>query len=289
MEAWLASLLAVGVVSIVSLIGALALTLPGLRSHRFLLILVAMAAGTLVGDAFFHLLPEAGGLWEHDGLSAMGLWIVGGFLVMFALEVGLRSRHAHVEMVDQAEHGHAGAHKHHHSHHAHEDPVQHNHIAPFAWTNLIGDAIHNLLDGAVIATAFLVDPAVGIATTIAVVIHEVPQELGDFAVLLRAGIRPSRALALNFASALVAVLGAVLVLTLPVDPELLEMYGLPLIAGAFLYIAAADLVPELHHHSKGREAILILVAFIVGLAIMFGLLQLEESGLLATGGDPHNH
>lgn len=308
MQPWVAALAAVGIVSLVSLIGAAALTLPGLRSHRFLLVLVAVAAGTLVGDAFFHLVPEAAHAWESTGLANMGLLVVGGFLLFFALEVVLRSRHAHLEMVDEAEHLHE-----HHRHGAQASPGAHAHaaksphaiqpahdhapdatpgpatVAPYAWTNLVGDAVHNFLDGAVIATAFLVDPAIGVATTIAVVVHEVPQELGDFAVLLRAGMKPARALLFNFSSALLAVLGAILVLALPVEVATIEFYGLPLIAGAFLYIAAADLIPELHHHSKGREAVTILLAFMAGLALMYGVLALEGTGFLAIGDAAHQH
>lgn len=283
MDPWIASLLAVGAVSAVSLVGAAALTLPGLRNHRFLLVLVAVAAGTLVGDSFFHLVPEAAHSWEATGLANMGLVIVGGFLLFFALEVALRSRHAHLEMVDEAEHVHEHAH---HAGHAH--PEAKARVAPFAWTNLVGDAVHNFLDGAVIATAFLVDTPIGIATTIAVLVHEVPQELGDFAVLLRAGLKPAKALLLNFASALLAALGAIVVLALPLDAATIEFYGLPLIAGAFLYIAAADLIPELHHHSKGRDAVTILLAFATGLALMYGVLALEEAGFLAVG-DAHDH
>lgn len=276
MDPWAATLLAVGVVSVVSLIGAAALTLPGLRSHRFLLVLVAIAAGTLVGDAFFHLLPEAAPSWEDD-LGSMGLYVIAGFVAFFALEVVVRSRHAHLESATPEEHGH---------HHA--DHVDHVHVAPYAWTNLVGDAVHNFLDGAVIATAFLVDVHLGIATTIAVVLHEVPQELGDFAVLLRAGMRPGKALLFNFSSALVSLAGAGLVLALDLDVGVLESYALPFIAGAFLYIAAADLIPELHHHSKGREAVMILLSFVVGIALMYGFLTLEEAGILGAG-DGHDH
>jgi zinc and cadmium transporter len=268
--AWIPTLAAVAVVSLVSLVGALALTLPGLRSHRVLLVLVAVAAGSLVGD---HLLPEASHSWEEAGLAQMGLYAVAGFVVFFLLEVVLRSRHSHVELATPEAHGH--------DHHD-KSPA----VAPFAWTNLVGDGIHNFLDGAVIATAFLVDLPLGIATTIAVVIHEVPQELGDFAVLLRAGLAPWKALLFNLGSALMAVLGAVLVLALDLEASVLEAYGLPFIAGAFLYIAAADLIPELHHHSRGRDAVLLFVSFLVGIGLMYGLLGLESSGLL---GDAHGH
>ncbi|MEK6976702.1 MAG: ZIP family metal transporter [Candidatus Thermoplasmatota archaeon] len=270
MDPWLATLLAIGLVSVVSLAGAATLTLPRLRGHRALLILVAVAAGTLVGDAFFHLLPEAIPAWQERGLAAMGVIIVAGFVAFFALEVAVRARHAHIEFAAPDEHGHH-----------HGEAAGHVHVAPYAWTNLVGDAVHNFLDGAVIATAFLVDTPLGIATTVAVVLHEVPQELGDFAVLLRSGMRPGRALLLNFVSALVSLAGAVLVLALPIDVAVLEAYALPLIVGAFLYIAAADLIPELHHHSKGREAVLILACFLLGVALMYSFLVVEDSGLLS--------
>lgn len=275
--AWIPTLAAVGIVSLVSLVGALALTLPGLRSHRFLLVLVAVAAGTLVGDAFFHLIPEASHAWEERGLADMGLFAVAGFVAFFALEVVVRSRHSHLERATPEVHGHD------HDHGAATAPA----VAPYAWTNLVGDGIHNFLDGAVIATAFLVDVPLGIATTIAVVIHEVPQELGDFAVLLRSGMAPAKALLFNLASAVMAVIGAVLILALGIDVAILEAYGLPFIAGAFLYIAAADLIPELHHHSRGREAALIFLSFVIGVGLMYGLLGLEEAGLL--GGESHGH
>lgn len=276
MEAWTATLLAIGVVSLVSLAGAATLSLPGLRGHRALLVLVAIAAGTLVGDSLFHLLPEASHSWEDD-LASMGLYVALGFVAFFALEVAVRARHAHIEVATPEAHGH---------HHG-DDPA-HTHVAPYAWTNLLGDAVHNFLDGAVIATAFLVDVPLGVATTIAVVLHEVPQELGDFAVLLRAGMKPAKALLFNFASALVSVAGAALVLLLPVDVEALGSYALPFIAGAFLYIAAADLIPELHHHSKGREAVMILVCFVAGIALMYGFLAAEDAGLLGGAGHAHD-
>ncbi|HET6399519.1 MAG TPA: ZIP family metal transporter [Candidatus Thermoplasmatota archaeon] len=273
--AWGPTLLAVAVVSVVSLVGAATFLLPRLRTHRVLLFLVALAAGTLVGDAFLHLLPEAEAAWD-GGSARVGQIAVLGFTLFFLFEVLLRGRHAHVEAAD----AHA---QEHHGSHGHAPPTN-GRLAPFAYTNLVGDGLHNFLDGAAIATAFLVDTHLGIATTIAVVLHEVPQELADFGVLLRAGLAPRRALLWNFLSGLLAVAGAVTILLLPLSPEVLERIGLPLILGAFLYIAAADLIPELHHHSRGREAWLIVLAFLLGLTIMGGLVLAEG----AMGGD-HGH
>jgi zinc and cadmium transporter len=253
MSALLWTFISVGVVSLLSLAGALGLSFGMLRRHRVMMALIALAAGTLLGDAFLHLLPEAAG----DGFTtSIGLWALGGFLVMFGIEVVLRRGHSHGEHM-------GGDHDH-----------DHGHIEPFGWLNLVGDALHNLLDGVIIAAAFTIDTSAGIATTVAVALHEIPQELGDFAVLVRSGMPVKKALALNFGSALFAVIGAGAVFAFGFDGTTLGVVALPLIAGAFVYIAAADLVPELHHH-KGRDMTVIIVALVVGLLLMYALLGLE--------------
>ncbi len=247
------------IVSLISLVGAVGLAKSNLLRHRSMMFLVALAAGTLIGDAFLHLLPET---TAGRGFTApLGWAIIAGFVAMFLLEAGLRLQHSHVEAVD-------------HEHHGHEEEHAAA-IAPFGWLNLIGDGVHNLLDGVVIAAAYLVDIHVGIATTNAVAAHEIPQELGDFAVLVRAGMAPAKALMLNLASALLAIVGAAAVLLIDLPADTIQAVAIPLVVGAFIYIAAADLVPELHHHSKGREAIVILAGFLVGLLLMGLLLDLE--------------
>ncbi len=233
-----------------------------LRNHRVMMGLIALAAGTLLGDSFMHLLPEA----AHDGFSTqLGMYVLGGFLIMFALESLLHRSHSHGEHVDEHAHGH---------------------VKPFGWTNLAGDALHNFIDGVIIAAAFLVDVHAGIATTVAVLAHEVPTELGDFAVLVRSGMPVKKALLLNFGSALFAFLGAGLVLSFDIHIEALESTVIPLIAGAFIYIAAADLVPELHHHSHRRDIAVIVIGLLVGLALMFALLGLEGA---LPGDAGHSH
>ena len=175
-----------------------------------------------------------------------------------------------------------------HSHAEHLDEHAHGHVKPFGWVNLVGDALHNLLDGVIIAAAYLIDTAAGLATTIAVAAHEIPQELGDFAVLVRSGMPVKKALLLNFGSALFALLGAGLVLVLDLPAATLESVALPLIAGAFIYIAAADLVPELHHHSQGKDVAVIVAGLVIGLVLM-GLLLDLESVLFAGTDVSHDH
>jgi zinc and cadmium transporter len=299
LDVWGWTLAAVLLVSMVSLVG-LAAGARFLTRHLVILFLVAMAAGSLLGDALLHLLPESAGLWGDFSVEVSFL-VIFGFLAFFILESALRWRHAHAEALEGGElqaggHGQgapvptvgggvhaaatagtqASAHEHDHAHsHGHGHPPATRRTAPYAWLNLAGDAVHNFLDGIVVAASFLVSIPVGIATTVAVALHEIPQELGDYAILVRAGIPPKRALLYNFGTALTAVLGAALVLLLPIDTATIERYALPLTAGGFLYIAAADLVPELHHHSGDRHAVLIVAGIAVGVAAMSGLLLLE--------------
>ncbi len=265
---WIPTLLAVAAVSMVSLIGAAA-GARFLTRHLVILTLVALAAGSLLGDALLHLLPEAAELWDGFTVPLAAL-VIAGFLAFFVMESVLRWKHAHGEVLEADAHSHDEAA---HGHHA-KLATPAARVAPFAWMNLIGDGVHNFLDGVVIAAAFLVDVPLGIATTVAVALHEIPQELGDFAVLLRAGVPPRRALLYNFLSAVTAFLGAALFLILPLDQTSLERIALPVTAGGFLYIAAADLIPELHHHTGDRHVVLILAGLLGGIGIMFALLQI---------------
>lgn len=279
------ALLGVLVVSAVSLVGAATFVLPALRRHGILLVMVAFAAGTLLGDAFFHLLPEA--VESQSGFTMeVTILVLGGFLAFFLLEGALRWGHAHGEEAHPHLAHEAGAPTHPHPSEARAvvppPGTAGGRIAPFAWTNLVGDGLHNLVDGALIAAAFYVSPVAGLATTIAVAAHEVPQELGDFAVLLRAGLRPRRALSYNLLSAFLAVAGALAVIglsalapTAEAFSATAERFALPLIAGGFVYIAAADLVPELHHHTEGKFVPMVLVSLIAGVALMAALLGLE--------------
>jgi zinc and cadmium transporter len=240
--------LAVALISLLSLSGAFVLVVRPRALERGLLILVSFAAGALLGDTFFHLLPE---LVETEGglppeLAAV---LLAGVLLFLALEKVLRWRHEH-------------------------SPVG-NHVHPVAVTNLVGDAMHNFVDGALVAGALLASPQLGIATALAVALHEIPQELGDFGVLVHAGLKPRRALLLNLLSASAALLGVALALSLESVFGGVERILVPLTAGGFIYIAAADLIPELHKEPGAVKSIIQLLTLGTGVGVMALLLLLE--------------
>ncbi len=251
---WAYSLLSVTVVSLLSLVGLVTLSSNPPRVRRIARALVAFAVGTLLGDAFIHLLPETFG---HAGHGALGpsLLVLGGILVFFLVEKLLR-------------HHHGTFHEHHH-----EEPGGRPELAAI---NIIGDGIHNFIDGALIAASFLVSPALGLTTTMAVVFHEIPQELADFGILIHSGLTIRRAIALNLASASLAIVGAFVTLLAggAFGPALTGAL-VPVTAGGFVYLAAADLIPELQHErglgSFVRQGLLIAM----GIALM-SLLTLFE-------------
>ncbi|GIW59698.1 MAG: hypothetical protein KatS3mg087_0764 [Patescibacteria group bacterium] len=240
------ALIAVLLVSLISLVGFFTLGLNIRMLKKVTFLLVSLAVGALFGDVFFHLLPEV----AHNGFSQeMGFGVIVGILIFFGIEKFVHWRHCH-------------------------EPVSEMHTHPLAIMNVVGDGLHNFLDGFLIAASFAVSPEIGIATTIAVALHELPQEIADFGVLVHAGLSVPKALLLNFGSALMAVLG-VFVFSLVQDVELLEALMVPIIIGGFLYIAGSDLVPELHKETKWQRSLMQLVAVVMGLALMWGLLALE--------------
>ncbi|MGE0191314.1 MAG: ZIP family metal transporter [Planctomycetota bacterium] len=258
----LAILLSIALISLISVVGA-ALLLRGGRVHRHLSFLVALAAGALIGDVFLHLLPHA--VAEDGAFSAQIGWgILGGLLGFFLIE-SLLHWHHHGE--DVHDHGPGGLHS-------------------FGWMNLIGDALHNLIDGMLIAGAWLASPEAGLATSVAVLLHEVPQEFGDFGVLLHAGFRPSRALWWNLGSAAFAFVGAGIVLAFGTNEDVRALL-VPIAAGGFLYIACSDLVPEMRRRARGKGLIAVLVALALGLGCMAALDHVEV--LLGDNGHAHGH
>ena len=235
------------VVSLISLIGILTLGLNKKILSKWAVYLISFSAGALLGDVFLHLLPE---IVEKNGFDFdISATILLGVLGFFVLEKVLHWRHCH------------------------ENFGEEKHIHPFAWNNVIGDGFHNLLDGVIIAGSYLVSVPVGLATTFAVIMHEIPQEIGDFAVLIHGGFSKGQALLVNLGSALMAVLGAVIVLTLSGNVESLEKILVPLAAGGFLYIAGSDLIPEIHKHSDSFwKGVGQFIGLVLGMGVMVGLL-----------------
>ncbi len=253
------TLLSVTAVSFVSLVGVAAFSLHDNLLRTSLYALVALAAGALLGDAFIHLIPES--LETIGNASHFGLASMGGVFLFFLLEKILRWHHAH-----------HGREEEHIGHEHYEKDGSHAHIAPLV---LVADGIHNIVDGAVIAASYLISPALGLATTVAVFLHEIPQEIADYALLLHAGYSRSKALLWNFCSGLTALIGALIVLSVGSEVELFAAYAGAVTAGAFIYLAAADLIPDLNRSTGTRNSVITLGAFLVGVALMFALTLLE--------------
>ena len=242
------SLVSVTLVSLISFIGIVGLSIQAEKLKRILIYLIAFSAGALFGDAFIHLLPES---VEKLGF---GLQVSGGVLfgigLFFVLEKVIHWQHCHM-------------------------PITKDHVHSFAKINLLGDSLHNFIDGLIIAASYFVSIPVGVATTIAVILHEIPQEIGDFGVLLHGGYTKARAIFLNFVTALVAVLGAIVALVLENYIQDIELFLVPIAVGGFIYIAGSDLIPELHKETNIKRSIIQLIAFILGIAVMALLLLID--------------
>tara|TARA_Y100000310_G_C20537156_1_gene741403 strand:+ start:39 stop:788 length:750 start_codon:yes stop_codon:yes gene_type:complete len=239
-------LLSVLIVSLISFVGIFTLGLNEKKLRKVLIYFISFSAGALFGDVFLHLLPEVvNGSGFDVGIS---LYLLGGIVVFFTLEKVIKWQHCHRHITED------------------------KHVHSFAYTNLVGDGFHNLLDGVIIAAGYLVSIPAGIATTVAVALHEIPQEIGDFGVLLHGGFSKQKALMFNFISALFAFIGALIALGLSGNIEGLERILVPLAAGGFVYIAGSDLIPELHKEENTVKSILQLISFLLGIGVMYLLL-----------------
>jgi zinc and cadmium transporter len=245
---WVISLVSVFLISLLSFVGLLFLAFKKEILQKLLLFLVSFATGGLLGGAFLHLLPEAIGQLGNG--SSLALAVLLGILGFFVLEKFIFWRHCHI-------------------------PTSKTHPHPVVFMNLVGDGFHNLLDGVMIAASFMTNFSLGIATTLAVLIHEIPQEIGDFSVLLYGGFSKVKALLFNFASALVAILGAILTLALGAKFVNLVPLLIPFTAGGFIYIASSDLIPELHKETQIGKSLLQFLGLLLGITLMF-LLTLNE-------------
>jgi len=227
------------VISLMAFIGIFTLAVKENILNQLLLLLVALSAGTLIGGAFFHLLPEA--VEASKGADIFTFALV-GFILFFIIEKGLHWHHCHKGM----------PHKH-----------------TFHYMNLIGDTVHNFIDGLVLAASFVVSIPLGFATSIAIAAHEIPQEIGDFGVLVYGGFKKKRALILNFIVALSIIIGGIVGYFVTQMVEDATVFLLPFAAGGFIYIAATDLIPEIRKETNIRRSVMVLEIFIIGILIMW--------------------
>ncbi len=243
------ALISVAIVSSLPLLAGLIL-LSKKTGDSLIFVLVSLSVGALFGDAFLHLIPDA----FESGVRAPSLWILIGIAFLFVLEKFFHWHHEHI--------------------HEHDATCAHAPL-PVGALSLVAGGMHNFLDGAIIAASWLVSMPAGIATTIAVILHEIPHEMGDLGILLHAGYNKHKAFLYNFYSGLVAVLGAATALVAGAAVENAALYIIPFAAGNFIYIAGSDLVPELHKTKHAGKSLLQLGAILVGVALMAGLLLVE--------------
>lgn len=239
------SLISAIIVSLISLIGIVFIFLK-IKTQKIIELLVGFATGALLGDAFFHILPDT---LENFRALAIAPFILLGIFLFFILEEVICWRHCHIETSE-------------------------SHPHPVAFMNLIGDALHNFFDGLAIGVSFLSGISLGIATTLAIIFHEIPQEIGDFSVLIYAGFSRKKALIFNFLTALTAILGTIFPFVFKMNSQNLVMI-LPLIAGGFIYIAGSDLVPLIKNQRSIKKSLIYLLMMILGSGLMYLLLFLE--------------
>jgi len=227
------------VISLISFVGAISLLLKENILNKLLLMLISFSAGALIGGAFLHLIPEAA---EKSPHGEVYIFVILGFIFFFILEKYLHWRHCHEDKCD---------------------------VHMFTYLNLVGDGIHNLVDGLIIGASFVVNFNFGLATSFAIIMHEIPQEIGDFGVLIYGGFSRNKALFYNFISASLAILGTLIGYTLANTLDIFLKLLMPLAAGGFIYIASCDLIPELHKQKDIKKASAAMLVFILGIAFMY--------------------
>lgn len=242
------AILSVFIVSLISLIGIATIGIKTKQLKKILIYMISFSAGAMMGDVFLHLIPHLveEGHFHHE----TGFLIIGGIILSLIVEKVIHWRHCHM-------------------------PQEKGHYHHVGIMSLIGDAIHNFIDGIIIGVSYLVSIPVGIATTIAVIFHEIPQEIADYGVLIYSGFSKGKALFMNFLTACSAFIGLGFALLLGTSSENLIHFAIPIAAGNFIYIAGSDLIPELHKEKHWKSAIFQILFFSLGVLIMFGLIFLE--------------
>ena len=241
-KVWLYALLSTLVVSLISLIGVFLLSFKTQQLHRILILLVCFSVGALLGNAFFHLLPES---YLHLQSAHVAGWLIlAGYLVFFVLEQLLHM-------------------------HQNSKNAENKEVKTYGYLSLYADGIHNFTDGILIGAAWMFSPEIGLATTFAIILHEIPQEISDFGILLRAGFLKRKALLFNFYAACTSVLGTILTLWVGHEVENISVYILPVAAGGFIYLASSSLLPEILKETTRKNYLVHLFFILLGLALMY--------------------
>lgn len=241
-------------VSIVSFIGILFLS--KVKHQLFTRITISLAAGALLGAVFFGIFPELFDRQENQiSVSLMSTVILIAILIFFVIEKYLHWHHCHCNG----------------PHHTHNNKS-------IGYINLIGDGIHNFVDGALIATSFMIDPTLGIISTLVIAIHEIPQEIADFGILIYSGFSKFKALLWNFFSGITAVVGGIATYFFAITIEQAIPYLLAIAGGGFLYLAMADIMPELHHETDRKYIAWQAIWLILGVVIIYIVTTLAPHG-----------
>ena len=230
---------------LVALVGAILFLFVEKKSQKFMIFFVSFTTGALLGGALIHFIPEA---VEELSLVKTTILTLSGFIIFFLLETYL------------------------HWHHCHDGKCEKH---PFTYLLLWGDGIHNLLDGVIIGITFLVNPALGSVSAVAIALHEIPQEISEFGVLVYAGFAKRKALLLNFLSATTVIIGGIIGFTVGESIEAWIPHIVMLAVGSFLYIAASDFVPEIRKEESMGKSFNIFVIFGAGIALMWVLTLIE--------------
>ncbi|MDO8554012.1 MAG: ZIP family metal transporter [Candidatus Micrarchaeota archaeon] len=244
-------LLATIIVSVISLVGVF-LAPTNKKDDLWLVLIISFAAGAMLAGAFFDVLPEALDTLPADQVLTTTLLSI---LMFFILEKFVYWHHNHHHIHDQHKKGEVK-------------------IKAVGYLNLIGDGMHNFFDGVAIAASFMTDFHLGVITTIAIVAHEIPQEIGDFGLLIYSGFSRSKALFFNLLSALISIIGAVVFFYFAQTIKDLQALGLAFTAGTFIYMSCTDLIPELFHNHEKKDAtlkkdLLQTIALFIGVIVIY--------------------
>lgn len=239
---WLYALLSTFVVSAISLVGVLLFALKSDKLQKILLLLVSFSVGAMLGNSFFHLIPES---YIHIENAKLTSWLIlGGFMLFFIIEQQL------------------------HTHQVSNLSATSN-VKPYGYLSLYADGIHNFTDGILIGASWIFTPELGLATTITIILHEIPQEISDFGILLKAGFSKRKALLYNFFVATSAILGTILALWFGHEVEHFSIYVLPIASGGFVYLAGTSLLPEVLKNTKKNSWIYYSLFVLLGLGLMY--------------------